>query len=145
MALYAEAAPEVTKMIPANGAVDVNPDTHLSLTLSEAVTIGDKGYISIYDKQTGKLVDRLDLSIPAGPTKGQPANPLAQYTPVPYEYKPERATNRNTKPGTPSGVNAWDTSRYQLDIIGGFSDAFHFYPVIVHGQQATIYLHHNML
>ena len=88
MALYAEAAPEVTKMIPANGAVDVNPDTHLSLTLSEAVTIGDKGYISIYDKQTGKLVDRLDLSIPAGPTKGQPANPLAQYTPVPYEYKP---------------------------------------------------------
>ena len=84
MALYAEAAPEVTKMIPANGAVDVNPDTHLSLTLSEAVTIGDKGYISIYDKQTGKLVDRLDLSIPAGPTKGQPANQrLSASSPAP--------------------------------------------------------------
>ena len=63
----------------------------------------------------------------------------------PKTYKSEHITNRNTKPGTPSGVNAWDTTRYQLDIIGGFSDGFHFYPVIVHGQQATIYLHHNML
>ena len=135
----------ITKMLPANGAVDVNLDTHLTLTLSEEVRIGDKGFISVYDKQTGKLVDRLDLSIPAGPTKGQPANPLAQYTPVPYQYKSESITNRNTKPGTPSGVNAWDTGRYQLDIIGGFSEGFHFYPIIVHGRQATIYLHHNML
>ena len=145
MALSTEAAPVVTKMIPANGAVNVNPDTHLTLTLSEEVRIGEKGFVSVYDKQTGKLVDRLDLSIPAGPTERQPVNPLAQYTPVPYVYKSEQITNRNTKPGTPSGVNAWDTSRYQLDIIGGFSDGFHFYPVIVHGQQATIYLHHNML
>ena len=145
MAMFSEAAPLVTKMMPANGAVDVNPDTHLTLTFSEEVMVGEKGFVSIYDKQTGKLVDRLDLSIPAGPAKGQPANPLAQYTPVPYIYKPEHITNRTTKPGTPSGVNAWDTGRYQLDIIGGFSDGFHFYPVIVHGQQATIYLHHNML
>jgi pectin methylesterase-like acyl-CoA thioesterase len=42
-------------------------------------------------------------------------------------------------------VNAWDRSRYQLDIIGGFSDGFHFYPIIAHGKQLTIYLHHNML
>ena len=84
MALLSEAAPLVTRMMPAHGAVDVNPDTHLTLTLSEEVRIGDKGFVSVYDKQTGKLVDRLDLSIPAGPTERQPANPLAQYTPVPY-------------------------------------------------------------
>jgi hypothetical protein len=34
---------------------------------------------------------------------------------------------------------------YQLTIIGGFTDAFHFYPVIVRDSIATIYLHNNML
>jgi hypothetical protein len=29
--------------------------------------------------------------------------------------------------------------------IGGFTDAFHFYPVIVHGNVATIYPHNNLL
>ena len=144
-AMMAQAASVVTKMVPECGARDVNPDTHLTLVLSEDVHIGQTGFISIYDKQTGKLVDRLDMSIPAGPTQGQPNNPAAQYTPVPYSYQSKKITNRNTKPGTPSGVNAWDNSRYQLDIIGGFSDAFHFYPIIAHGNQATIFLHHNML
>jgi hypothetical protein len=135
----------VTSMQPTNGAVDVNVDTHLMLTMSEDVVIGQQGFISVYDKKTGKLVDRLDMSIPAGPTKGQPKNPAAQYTPVPYVYKSQNITNRNTKAGTPSGVNAWDKNRYQLDIIGGFSDGFHFYPIIGNGKMLTIYLHHNML
>ena len=135
----------ITMMLPENGAVDVNIDTHLTLTMSEDVVIGQKGYITVYDKKTGKLVDRLDMSIPAGPTMGQPKNPDAQYTPVPYVYKSQNVTNRNTKAGTPSGVNAWDKRRYQLDIIGGFSDGFHFYPIISHGKTLTIYLHHNML
>ena len=135
----------VIRMVPANGATNVDIDTHLRLTMAEDVTIGQKGFISVYDKQTGRLVDRLDMSIPAGPTEPQPSNPLARYTPVPYQYKVQHVTNRNTKAGTPSGANAWDNSRYQLDIIGGFSDGFHFYPVITKGRQVTIYLHHNML
>ena len=85
-AMMAQAASVVTKMVPECGARDVNPDTHLTLVLSEDVHIGQTGFISIYDKQTGKLVDRLDMSIPAGPTQGQPNNPAAQYTPVPYSY-----------------------------------------------------------
>ncbi len=135
----------VVKMQPENGAVDVNVDTHLVLTMADNAVVGQRGFISIYEKKMGKLIDRLDLSIPAGPTVGQPNNPAAQYTPVPYIYKVQHITNRNTKAGTPSGVNAWDTGRYQLDIIGGFSDGFHFYPIIAHGKQLTIYLHHNML
>ena len=131
--------------LPENGATEVNIDTHLTLIMSDDVTIGQKGFVSVYDKQTGKLVDRLDMSIPAGPTERQPKNPKAQYTPVPYIYKSQPITNRNTKAGTPSGVNAWDKGRYQLDIIGGFSDGFHFYPMITKGKQVTIYLHHNML
>lgn len=135
----------VTHMQPENGAVDVNIDTHLVLTMSQDANVGHQGFISVYDKKTGKLVDRLNMSIPAGPTTGQPNNPAAQYTPVPYRYKSQHITNRNTKAGTPSGVNAWDKSRYQLDIIGGFSDGFHFYPIISNGNVFTIYLHHNML
>ncbi len=135
----------VTEMFPQNGAVDVNVDTHLMLTMSGSATVGQKGCVSVYDKNTGKLVDRLDLSIPAGPTQSQPKNPAAQYTPVPYVYRSQLITNRNTKAGTPSGVNQWDKSRYQLDIIGGFSDGFHFYPVIAKDNTLTIYLHHNML
>ena len=96
----------VIKMLPENGATDVNIDTHLMLTMSDDVIIGQKGFVSVYDKRTGKLVDRLDMSIPAGPTEGQPKNPAAQYTPVPYIYKSQQITNRNTKAGTPSGVNA---------------------------------------
>ena len=137
----------VVKMFPENGAKDVNIDTHLMLTMSEEVSIGQKGYVCVFDKKSGKLVDRLDLSIPAGPTSGTPKTTgvVAQYTPVPYVYKSQHITNRNTKAGTPSGVNAWDTGRYQLDIIGGFSDGFHFYPIITKDRQLTIYLHHNML
>ena len=160
----------IVKMLPENGATEVNIDTHLTLTMSDDATVGQKGCVSVYDQQTGKLVDRLDLSIPAGPTNSQPKNSAAQYTPIPYTYQSQHITNRNTKAGTPSGVNAWDTSHYQLDIIGGFSDGFHFYPIIVNatskqepsqirigsaereqdrpelkGRQLTIYLHHNML
>ena len=135
----------VSRLSPENGATEVNIDTHLTMTMSDDVVIGQRGAISVYDKKTGRLVDRLDMSIPAGPTKGQPNHPAAQYTPVPYRYRSQDITNRNTKAGTPSGVNAWDTGRYHLDIIGGFSDGFHFYPIIAHGRQLTIYLHHNML
>ena len=131
---------------PENGAKDVCIDTHLSLTFDKDVTIGKKGKVKVWDAETGKMVDMLDLSIPAGPTASQPNNPNAIYTPTPYIYKEgPRATNRNTKAGTPSGANQWDRSRYQWNIIGGFSDAFHFYPIIVHGKKATIYLHNNML
>ncbi len=144
-ALSGQAQNKIVKMQPDNGATHVNIDTHLTLTLSQDVVLGQRGYISVYDKKTGKLVDRLDMSIPAGPTKSQPNNPLATYTPVPYQYRSQHITNRNTKAGTPSGVNAWDKSRYQLDIIGGFSDGFHFYPVMTSGRSMTIYLHHNML
>ena len=130
---------------PANGATEVNVDTHLSLTFDEKVTLGDKGCIRIYDKKSGKRVDILDLSIPAGPTQGQPSNPDAIYTPVPYVYTSAVITNRNTRPGTPSGAAKEVKENYQRTIIGGFSDAFHFYPVIIHGNKATIYLHHNLL
>jgi len=134
-------------LFPANGATDVCPDTRLTITFPEEVTLGNKGMIRVFDCETGRLVDQLDMSIPPGPTESQPRNPDAVYTPVPYQYLSQNITNRNTKAGTPSGAAQKDRSigKYQLSIIGGFSDGFHFYPVMIHGRQANIQLHHNLL
>lgn len=145
LAVAAVPAAAASDFYPQNGSVGICPDTHLTITFDQEPTLGTRGFISVYDKQTGRLVDRLDMSVPAGPTTRQPRNPDAIYTPVPYVYRDEVITNRNTRPGTPSGAAKEVKSPYQLTIIGGFSDGFHFYPVIVHGRRATIYLHNNML
>ena len=146
----AQRVPVSIVRFPADKSVGVNPDTHLVLTLPSAPTLGKSGQIRIFDAADNKLVDTLDMSIPAGPAAaggrgGAPA-PAAPMTPVPYEYVlGRRATNANTVPGTPSGVAAPTPSTSQLTIIGGFTDAFHFYPVIVHDNTATIYPHNNLL
>jgi pectin methylesterase-like acyl-CoA thioesterase len=134
-------------LFPAKGARDVNPDTHLVITFPSTPTLGTSGTIRIYDAAGDRLVDTLDLGVPPGPTSG--AGALAgrvPYTPVPYDYtRTRRPTNADTTPGTPSGVAERTPPTYQLTIIGGFTDAFHFYPVIVHDRVATIYPHHDLL
>ena len=144
--LVAEGAAAQTRVtrFPADAARDVNPDTHLALTFSSAPILGTSGQIRVYDAASDTLVDTLDLSIPPGPTTSA-AGPAPPYTQTPYQYTSARPTNADTTPGTPSG-GAVPTSRdYQLTIIGGFTDGFHFRPVIVHDNVATIYLHHNLL
>jgi pectinesterase len=139
------AKPVAVTLLPASGARQVNPDTHLILNFDRPPVIGASGQIRIYDAATDRLVDTLDLSIPAGPTERTklPAPPYLS-TPYPYGQGP-RATNANTKAGTPSaGADAGD-GKYQLTIIGGFTDGFHFHPVIVHDKTATIYPHNNLL
>lgn len=129
---------------PSKNAKNVNPDTHLKLTFPGKPIIGHSGQIRIYDASDDKLVDLLDMSIPAGPTKSR-KNPSAVYSLVPYKYVTGNFTNANTRPGTPSGMADPTSDKYQLTIIGGFTDAFHFYPIIIHGNTATIYLHNNLL
>jgi len=130
---------------PADKAAGVNPDTHLVLTFRNPPVLGKLGQIRIYDASTDKLVDMLDLSIPPGPSAAA-GGPAAPYTPVPYEYVVgRRYTNANTIPGTPSGGAVPTSPDFQLTIIGGFTDAFHFYPVIIHDNVVTIYPHNNLL
>jgi pectinesterase len=129
---------------PAHNARNVNPDTHLTLAFPSAPVLGNSGQIRIYDAADNRLVDTLDLSIPPGPTQSTPS-PSATYTPVPYEYVSGRFTNANTKAGTPSGAALPTPDNYQLTIIGGFTDGFHFYPVIIRDNTATIYPHNNLL
>jgi len=139
-------APAGTLFFPADGASRVNPDTHLSITFDSVPTVGNKGFIRVYDVADGSLVDELDLSIPAGPTRGRFYGPDCDYIKTPYDYSREKmATNRDTAAGTPSGGAVPDTVQYQLNIIGGFTDGFHFHPIIVRGNTATIYLHNNIL
>jgi pectin methylesterase-like acyl-CoA thioesterase len=129
---------------PQNKASNVNPDTHLKLTFNGVPVLGKSGEIRIYDAADKRLVDVLDMSIPAGPVKSTPS-PSAKYSPVPYIYETTHHTNANTKPGTPSGVALPSPFNYQLTIIGGFTDGFHFYPVIIHDSTATLYPHNNLL
>lgn len=130
---------------PRNNAVGVNADTRLVLHFDKQPIVGKSGWVRVFDLTTGHAVDSLDLSLPAGPTEGQPRLASAVYTPVPYFYSPRRATNRDTRPGTASGVNKPDSGRYQLNIIGGFTDGFHFHPILVRGNKAVVYLHNNVL
>ena len=141
------AAPGGVSLFPAQGARQVNPDTHLVITFDGTPHIGESGFIRVFDAATDEQVDFLDLSIPAGPTRGRGYGPECDYLRVPYSYdRTEMATNKNTVPGTPSCPQAEPTPPdYQLTIIGGFTDAFHFHPIIVHDNVATIYLHNNML
>jgi hypothetical protein len=115
----------------------VNPDTHLILTFSSAPTLGRSGQIRIFDAADHSLVDTLDLSIPAGP------DPSRRITPPPAQViDPNPAAPTTTTPAvrtTPA-----DLHDYQLTTIGGLAD-FHFYPVILHGNVATIYHHNHVL
>jgi pectinesterase len=140
-----EASSRTISRFPAHEAKGVNPDTHLVLTFPGSPTLGAAGQIRIYDAADDRLVDVLDMSIPPGPTVIIKAPDRPPYTPVPYEYAPGHFTNANTKPGTPSGIALPTPDTYQLTIIGGFTDAFHFYPVIIHDTVATIYPHNNLL
>lgn len=129
---------------PTDKALNVNPDTHLEITFPGTPVIGSKGQIRIYDKADNRLVDMLDLSIPAGPTAAV-TGPKAPYMEKPYEYKSGKFTNANTKPGTPTGGALPTPDNFQLTIIGGFTDGFHFFPIILHGNTAIIYPHNNLL
>jgi pectinesterase len=131
-------------LYPANKARGINPDTHLKITFDSKPRVGNTGKIRVFDSRTDSLVDMIDMSIPAGPSQSN-RNPEATYTRVPYEYAEGRFTNANTKPGTPSGNALPNADTFQLTIIGSFTDAFHFYPVIIHENTAVIYLHHNLL
>lgn len=134
------------EIFPPKGATRVNPDTHLTISFDQAPTIGDAGFIRVFDAQSGEEVDCLDMSLPSGLKKSRTYGPECDYTAVPYDYsRTVIPTNRNTVPGTPSGTAEPTPRDMQLTIIGGFTDGFRFHPIIVHGNTATIYLHNNML
>ncbi len=124
---------------PANNAVRVNPDTHLVLTFASPPTLGNSGQIRIYDAAGPRLVDTLDLSVPAGP---DPSHRIASPPPgIPLD--PSIPTSPTTT--TPAvRTTPADLHNYQLTTIGGLPD-FHFFPVIVHGNVATVYPHSNVL
>jgi hypothetical protein len=122
------------QLFPANGAKGVNPDTHLVLTFLAAPVIGRSGQIRIYDAADHTLMDTLDMSVPAGP---DPAHRVGM--PV---IDPNPATPTTTTPAVKEAPA--DLHSYQLNTIGGLAD-FHFYPVIVHGNVATIYPHNGVL
>lgn len=125
---------------PANHAVGIHPDTHLVVRFASAPTIGKSGQIRIYDAAGHRLVDTLDLSIPAGPDPSHrvPVT-AANGVPLPASVPTSPTTTTPAVRFTPAYLH-----NYQLNTVGGL-DNFHFYPVIVHGDVATIYPHSHVL
>jgi pectinesterase len=125
---------------PANRAVDINPDTHLVVTFLSAPAIGKSGQVRIYDAEKHQLVDTLDMSIPAGPDPARRVTPPAgSGIPLPDSIPTSPTTTTPAVRETPA-----DLRSYQLNTVGGLEN-FHFYPVIVHGNIATIYPHNHVL
>ncbi len=146
--LFAISQTSAQNLFPSDRATMVNPDVQLKLTFTETPVVGKSGKIRIYDSADDRLVDTLDMSIAPGPTN--PVDPTVRakdYLKFPYPYdRTSRPTNRDTKPGTPSaGAIPTSATDYQLTIIGGFTDGFHFYPITVNGNTATIHPHHDLL
>lgn len=101
---------------PASQAIGVSPDTQLAIRLDSPPTLGSSGLIRIHDADDGRVVDTLDLAIPASPNR---------------RMTPAEATADAAK-------NAYQSTR-----IAGRD--WHFRPVIVRGNVATIYPHHGVL
>ncbi len=124
-------------LYPENHLQHVNPDVRLRITFPSPPPLGNSGKISVYDAADDSLVDELDLSIPPGPKNNR--------TPSPYD-----TLTYNSIPDTMYTVNEPDldpTHVYQQNYIGGQTeaDAYHFYPVLINENTATIHLHNNHL
>jgi pectinesterase len=124
LAFQANAQGEAPRKFPANNATDVNPDTQLVLTFTSPPTIGTSGMVRIFDAADNSLVDSLDMSIPASPYPSGRAPP-------------------STEAERRARAAAMKMSDYQVNTVGGVD--FHFFPIIVRGNQARVYPHNNKL
>lgn len=109
---------------PAHESTNVNIDTQLVLTFAEPPTIGTSGVVRIFDTHDNSLVDSLDMSIPPSP-------------------RPTGRAPRSTEAERQAAAAKSKMSDYQVNTIGGLD--FHFFPIIVRGNRATIYPHNNKL
>jgi hypothetical protein len=120
----AAVAPGKPAIFPADGARNVNPDTQLVLTFAEPPAVGTSGLIRIYDATDNSVVDTLDMSIPPSP------NPNGR----------SLAANEAERRAQAAATKMED---FQVNTVGGTD--FHFFPVIVRGNEATIYPHNGKL
>ncbi len=66
VALTINAEAIILEQYPKPDATQINPDLHLKLIFEETPVVGSHGKIRVYDAADGRLVDELDMSIPAG-------------------------------------------------------------------------------
>jgi pectinesterase len=55
----------MVSLLPENRATNVCPDTHLVITFDQAPIIGNSGQVRIYDAADHRLVDTIDVGVPA--------------------------------------------------------------------------------
>ncbi len=114
LALPVRAQPTLS---PAHGATGVSPDTPLHLTFASPPVVGRSGQVRIHDADDGRLVDVLDLAIPASPNRRMTPAEAASHAASGQVYQSTRIAGRD----------------------------WHFRPVIVRGNVARITPHHGVL
>jgi pectinesterase len=107
-------------LYPADKATNISPDTQLVLRFASPPKIGNSGTIRIIDAATQQTVDTLNLAVPVSPN-------------------PSGRAPGNKAPGPNTG----DKTVYQKNIIAGLD--FHFFPIIVRGNVASVTLHNGAL
>ena len=122
--IRASAQSDAPRFFPENQATNVNVDVQLVLTFASPPTIGTSGLIRILDAENNTVVDTLDMSLPPSP-------------------RPTGRAPRSTEAERQAQAAAMKMADYQVNTIGGVD--FHFFPIIVRDNRATIYLHNNKL
>lgn len=128
---------------PSDKSAQVNPDVKLEITFPTSPLLGKSGKIRIYDASHNKLVDMLDLSIPPGPKNYRAPAP---YDSIKYESE-EKYIRENTMDNGRVFVRVPLEDIYHKKYLGGKleSDVYHFYPVLINDNTATINLHSSAL
>lgn len=128
---------QANEFFPAINARNVNPDTYLSISFDQKPVLQNKGKIKVYDATRHELVDVLDMAIPPGPKN----------TRMPEGYQKMHYKGFSDSIIYKNRVDVAPTDGYQINYIGGKTkgDAHHFYPVLIEGKTAKIFLHNNAL
>lgn len=134
---------DAVQLYPTNGQSSVNPDVQLKITFQGEPLLGDSGKIYIYDAVNDELVDMLDMSIPPGPRNSRT---LEAYKNLRYDVEEAYIeANKNEKGKVFVQLPIEDI--YQKKYLGGKleSDVYHFYPVLINKNTATICPRNNKL
>lgn len=126
-----------TRLRPMSHSAHVNPDARLRITFPSTPPLGNRGKIRVYDASNDSLVDELDMSVPPGPKNNRSRPPYGAMT---YDSIPDTVYSVYSPDTDPTHV-------YQRNYIGGSAegDAYHFFPVLIDDDTATICLHNNRL
>lgn len=116
--------PPAAIVFPVENDTGVNVDTTLRLTFETPPEIIADGMISVFDSESGELIDQIDMSVPYSPYPDGRMGPSTEAE--------RREIGRNLRP-----------ENFQINVIEGVEFLYH--PVLIQEDTAHITLHNGAL